>query len=241
MNFNIITIFPVIFNTFKDIGFIKRAITNKILTINVINLRDFSTNKHNKVDDKSYGGGPGMVLQFEPIYNAIKSIKTESIIVHPSPQGKTISQKKLLELSNLKNITLLCGRYEGVDQRVIDNLVDEEISVGDYVVSGGEIPSMLIIEGVSRLLPGAVDDENSIKLDSYQDYLLDYPHYTRPEIINNKKVPDVLLDGDHEQILRWRRKQALGATWLKKPELLKNVKLSKEDDKLLEEYKEEHK
>tara|TARA_B100000029_G_C17495877_1_gene930843 strand:+ start:568 stop:1293 length:726 start_codon:yes stop_codon:yes gene_type:complete len=241
MNFNIITIFPVIFNTFKDIGFIKRAITNKILTINVINLRDFSTNKHNKVDDKSYGGGPGMVLQFEPIYNAIKSIKTESIILHPSPQGKTISQKKLLELSNLKNITLLCGRYEGVDQRVIDNLVDEEISVGDYVVSGGEIPSMLIIEGVSRLLPGAVDDENSIKLDSYQDYLLDYPHYTRPEIINNKKVPDVLLDGDHEQILRWRRKQALGATWLKKPELLKNVKLSKEDDKLLEEYKEEHK
>ena len=178
MNFNIITIFPVIFNTFKDIGFIKRAITNKILTINVINLRDFSTNKHNKVDDKSYGGGPGMVLQFEPIYNAIKSIKTESIILHPSPQGKTISQKKLLELSNLKNITLLCGRYEGVDQRVIDNLVDEEISVGDYVVSGGEIPSMLIIEGVSRLLPGAVDDENSIKLDSYQDYLLDYPHYS---------------------------------------------------------------
>jgi len=209
--------------------------------MNVINLRDFSINKHNKVDDKSYGGGPGMVMQFEPIYNAIVSIKKKSRIIFPSPQGETINQKKMSELSNLKDITLLCGRYEGVDQRVIDDLIDEEISVGDYVVSGGEIPSMLIIEGVTRLLPGAVDDENSIKLDSYQNHLLDYPHYTRPETIDNKKVPSILLEGNHEEISRWRRKQALGATWLKKPELLKNVKLSKEDDKLLEEYKEEYK
>ena len=168
-------------------------------------------------------------------------LKKKSRIIFPSPQGETINQKKMSELSNLKDITLLCGRYEGVDQRVIDDLIDEEISVGDYVVSGGEIPSMLIIEGVTRLLPGAVDDENSIKLDSYQNHLLDYPHYTRPETIDNKKVPSILLEGNHEEISRWRRKQALGATWLKKPELLKNVKLSKEDDKLLEEYKEEYK
>ena len=236
MNYNIITIFPNLINSFSDTGFIKRSIKNDIININIINLREYSANKHKRVDDKTYGGGPGMVMQYKPIYDAIKNIKDSGPIIYLSPQGEPLTQVKLKKLASEENLTILCGRYEGIDQRVVDDLVDEEISLGDYVISGGESASMVLLEGITRLIPGVVDDEESIKQDSFQSGILDYPHYTKPEEINGMKIPDVLISGNHEKIEIWRRKQALGLTWLKRPELLKNVKLSKEDDKLLKEY-----
>ncbi|MEC9205969.1 MAG: tRNA (guanosine(37)-N1)-methyltransferase TrmD [Pseudomonadota bacterium] len=239
MNFNIITIFPEFIENFKKIGFIDRAIQKKIISIKSINLRDFSSDKHKRVDDRPYGGGPGMVLQYEPIEKSLLSLnlnKKDNKVIYLSPQGETLTQKKISSFLNFKNLTLICGRYEGIDQRAVDSLIDEEISVGDYVVSGGEIPSMLLVEGICRLIPGTIDDGESTKEESFQNNLLDFPHFTRPELINNKKVPEVLLKGNHLEINKWRRKQALGATWLKRPELLKNVKLSEEDDKLLSDY-----
>tara|TARA_B100001564_G_scaffold319745_1_gene297232 strand:- start:1573 stop:2313 length:741 start_codon:yes stop_codon:yes gene_type:complete len=236
MNYKIITIFPELINTFSKIGFIKRSIKNEIIDIEAIDLRKYSIDKHNRVDDKPYGGGPGMVIQYQPVFDVIKDIKNTSHIIYLSPQGKPLTQEKLKELSNMKNLTLLCGRYEGIDQRILDNLVDEEISIGDYVISGGEVASMVIIEGITRLIPGAIDDIDSIKQDSFQAGILDHPHFTKPETINGLKIPEILTTGDHEKIRIWRKKHALGATWLKRPELLKNVKLSKEDDKLLKEY-----
>jgi len=157
-------------------------------------------------------------------------------VIYLSPQGKILTQEKMNTLSSIEEITFLCGRYEGVDQRVLDELIDEEISLGDYVISGGETACMAIIEGVTRLTPGAIDDIESVNQDSFQNGILDHPHYTRPDDIGGRKVPEVLSSGDHASIERWRKKQALGATWIKRPELLKNVKLSKEDDKLLKEY-----
>ena len=236
MNYNIITIFPNLIHSFSDTGFIKRSIKNDIININIINLREYSANKHKRVDDKTYGGGPGMVMQYKPIYDAIKNIKDSGPIIYLSPQGEPLTQVKLKKLASEENLTILCGRYEGIDQRVVDDLVDEEISLGDYVISGGESASMVLLEGITRLIPGVVDDEESIKQDSFQSGILDHPHYTKPEEINGMKIPDVLISGNHEKIEIWRRKQALGLTWLKRPELLKNVKLSKEDDKLLKEY-----
>ena len=236
MNFNVITIFPDLINSFSETGFIKRAIKNNIITIKSIDLREYSTDKHNRIDDKSYGGGPGMVIQYQPISDSIQNIEHPGHIVYLSPQGKTLTQDMFSKLSSMKNLTLLCGRYEGIDQRALDNLVDEEISLGDYVISGGEVASMVLIEGITRLIPGAVDDIESVKHDSFQAGILDYPHYTKPEDINGMKIPEILISGNHEKIRVWRKKFALGSTWLKRPELLKNVKLSKEDDKLLKEY-----
>ena len=177
-----------------------------------------------------------MVLQYPPIKSAIHNLKDRGHIVYLSPQGQVLTQEKLNSLSSFNQITFLCGRYEGIDQRVLDELVDEEISLGDYVISGGEIGCMAIIEGITRLIPGAIDDLESVKQDSFQNGILDHPHYTRPDNIDGKKVPEVLSSGDHGRIAKWRKKQALGVTWTKRPELLKNVKLSKEDDKLLKEY-----
>ncbi|MED5502670.1 MAG: tRNA (guanosine(37)-N1)-methyltransferase TrmD [Pseudomonadota bacterium] len=236
MNYNIITIFPDLIDAFSDTGFIKRSIKNNIININIINLREYSASKHKRVDEKTYGGGPGMVMQYQPIYDAIENIKDSGPIIYLSPQGEPLTQAKLKKLSYEENLTLLCGRYEGIDQRAVDDLVDEEISLGDYVISGGESASMVLLEGITRLIPGAVDDEESVNQDSFQAGILDYPHYTKPEKINDMKIPDVLISGNHEKIEIWRRKQALGLTWRKRPELLKNVKLSKEDDKLLKEY-----
>ena len=236
MKFNIVTIFPDLIDSFCNIAFIHTAITKKLIDIQSINLRNFSEDKHNRVDDKVYGGGPGMVLKYEPIKKAILSLKNRGKVIYLTPQGKPLNQKRLKSLSNLDNLTILCGRYEGVDERIIREFVDEEISLGDYVISGGEIASMVIIEGIARLLPGVVDDYESINQDSFQKGILDFPHYTRPDNIDNHPIPKVLLSGNHIEIKKWRRKQSLGATWHKRPELLKNVKLSEEDDKLLKEY-----
>ena len=236
MKFNILTIFPDIIAIFSETGFIKRTILKNIIGLNIINIRDYSDNIHKKVDDKTYGGGPGMVLQYPPIKRALNGLPNKGHVVYLSPQGEILTQEKLNILSKYEEITFLCGRYEGVDQRILDEYIDEEISLGDYVISGGESASMVLLEGITRLIPGAVDDEESVNQDSFQAGILDYPHYTKPEKINGMKIPDVLISGNHEKIEIWRRKQALGLTWRKRPELLKNVKLSKEDDKLLKEY-----
>ena len=236
MKYNIITIFPELINAFANVGFIKHSLKKNIISINSIDLRKYTDNKHNRVDDKSYGGGPGMVLQYEPIAKSIKEIKDPGTVIYLSPQGETLTQSKLKTLSLKNNLTILCGRYEGVDQRILDKFVDEELSLGDYVISGGETASMVLVEGISRLIPGVVEDIESIKRDSFQNGILDYPHFTKPEEIDDMKIPDVLISGNHEKIELWRKKQALGMTWLKRPDLLKNVKLSKEDDKLLKEY-----
>ena len=236
VKFNILTIFPELITMFSKIGFIKRTISENIIDMNIVDIREYSDNIHKRVDDKTYGGGPGMVLQYPPIKSAVHNLKDRGHIVYLSPQGQTLTQEKLNSLSSFNQITFLCGRYEGIDQRVLDELVDEEISLGDYVISGGEIGCMAIIEGITRLIPGAIDDLESVKQDSFQNGILDHPHYTRPDNIDGKKVPEVLSSGDHGRIAKWRKKQALGVTWIKRPELLKNVKLSKEDDKLLKEY-----
>jgi tRNA (guanine37-N1)-methyltransferase len=233
--FNIITIYPNFFESFCKYGLIKKAIEKKVISINSIDLRLYTNDKHQRVDLKTYGGGPGMVIQYQPVRDCLDVNKIGKCYLL-SPQGKTLSQKKLIDISKEEAVTFLCGRYEGLDQRIIDNLIDEEISVGDYVLSGGEIPAATIIEGVTRLLPGVADDIGSIINDSFYNGILDHPHYTKPELIDNKSVPEVLLSGNHQDIATWRKRHALGATYLKRPELLKNVKLSEEDGRLLQEF-----
>ena len=234
--FNFITIFPDLINNFLKYGLVNRAIEKKIIEINTIYLRDFSDDSNLRIDDKSYGGGPGMVMRYKPVEDALKSITRKSYVIYLSPHGSKLDQHKISELTKAQNLTFLCGRYEGYDQRVVDDLVDEQISLGDYVISGGELPSLILLEGITRLLPNVANDLDSILNDSFTDNLLDYPHYTRPESINGYEVPDVLLSGNHNEIAKWRRKQSLGITWKNRPDLLKNVKLSIEDDKLLKEY-----
>ena len=200
MKYNIITIFPELINAFANVGFIKHSVKKNIISINSIDLRKYTDNKHNRVDDKSYGGGPGMVLQYEPIAKSIKEIKDSGPVIYLSPQGETLTQSKLKTLSLKNNLTILCGRYEGVDQRILDKFVDEELSLGDYVISGGETASMVLVEGISRLIPGVVEDIESIKRDSFQNGILDYPHFTKPEEIDHMKKPDILISGNHEKI-----------------------------------------
>jgi tRNA (guanine37-N1)-methyltransferase len=233
--FNILTIYPDFFESFIKHGLIKKGLDKEIIQINTIDLRLHTQDKHKRVDFKTYGGGPGMVMQYQPVKDSLKTIKSGKCYFL-SPQGRTLNQKKLINLSKEKNITFLCGRYEGVDQRVIDNLVDEEISIGDYVLSGGELPAAVIIESVTRLLQGVAEDIDSIHNDSFYNGILDHPHYTKPEIIDDMPVPGTLLSGNHREIVLWRRKHALGATFVKRPDLLKNVKLTKEDDRLLQEF-----
>lgn len=238
--FNILTVYPDFFESFKQHGLIKKSLNKKLIDINVVNLRDFTDDKHKRVDFKPYGGGPGMVIQYPPVKKALESLKPSKIYLL-SPQGKHLTQSKLNMLSKDDTLTLICGRYEGVDERIISNLVDEEISLGDFVLSGGELPASIIIEGITRLIPGAAENSDSIKEDSFNNYLLDYPHYTKPVEVDGMSVPKVLVSGNHDEIKQWRRKQALGATHLKRPDLLKNVNLSKEDDRLLQEFIVEHK
>jgi len=224
---DVITIFPEIFNSIVEFGVIKEAFKKNICKLNIYNLRDFSNYKHGKIDDRPYGGGPGMVLMPEPIDNAITFIKEKNKIkskdkqkiILLSPVGEKLNQSKLKYLSKLENIILICGRYEGVDQRVVDLLVDFEISVGDYILTGGEIPSMIIIDGVIRLLPGVVGKEESLKTESFERNLLDYPQYTRPRVFKDIAVPDILLSGDHKEIQKWRKECSEQITRIKRPDL----------------------
>lgn len=219
MKFNVLTLFPEMFETIKQ-SIIGKAIEKGIVEINLINIRDFSKNKHKKVDDTPYGGGAGMVMRPDVVYDAYKSIEDKQTkVIYLSPQGKKLDQKKVEEFSKEKSLTLLCGHYEGIDQRVLDKIVDEEISIGDYVLTGGEIPAMVLIDSVCRYIPEVISKE-SIMEESFSEGMLEYPQYTRPEIFEGEKVPEVLISGHHENINKWRKKEALRITKLKRPDLL---------------------
>jgi len=221
MKFNILTLFPEMFETLKQ-SVIGKAIEKNIVEINLINIRDFSKDKHKKVDDTPYGGGAGMVIRPDVVYDAYKSIKDKSTkVIYLSPQGKTLNQKMVEELSKEESLTLLCGHYEGIDQRVIDKIVDEEISIGDYVLTGGEMPAMVLVDAVSRYIPNVLSGE-SIKEESFSEGILEYPQYTRPEEFEGVKVPDILLSGHHENIEKWRKEEAVRITKIKRPDLLEN-------------------
>ena len=222
MRFDIITLFPEMFSAIKEEGVIARAIKKSIISINEWQLRDFSENKYKNVDDKAYGGGAGMVMQVKPIRDCIKKIKEqepETKVIYLSPQGDPLNQNLVEKLSSFESLTLLCGRYEGVDERVIDNDVDFEVSIGDYVISGGELAAMVLIDSVSRRLPNVLGNKDSLN-DSFVNNLLDYPHYTRPESIDGDIVPEVLLSGNQAKIDAWRLEQAKHKTKQKRPDLL---------------------
>lgn len=221
MKFDVLTLFPEMFETLKE-SIIGKALERKIIEINTINIRDFSKNKHKKVDDTPYGGGAGMVMMPDVVYDSYMSIqhKENAKVIYLSPKGKVLNQQKIEELSKQEHLILLCGHYEGIDQRVLDEIVDEEISIGDYVLTGGELPAMVLIDSVSRYVEGVLNKE-SVSEESFTNGLLEYPQYTRPEIFLNKKVPEILLSGHHENIKKWRREQSLEITKQKRPELLK--------------------
>ena len=222
MKFDIITLFPEMFSAIKEEGVIARAMKKSLISIKTWQLRDFSSNKYKNVDEKPYGGGAGMVIQVKPIRDCISKIKQSSPntrVIYLSPQGKKLEQKLVEELATLESITMLCGRYEGIDERVIENDIDFEISIGDYVISGGELAAMVVIDAISRRLPGVLGNEVSLK-DSFTDNLLDCPHYTRPEVIDGQTVPEVLLSGNQAKINAWRKEQSFKKTKQKRPDLL---------------------
>jgi tRNA (guanine37-N1)-methyltransferase len=224
MRFDIITLFPEMFSAIKEEGVIARAIKKSIISINEWQLRDFSENKYKNVDDKAYGGGAGMVMQVKPIRDCIKKIKEqepETKVIYLSPQGEPLNQNLVEKLSSFESLTLLCGRYEGVDERIIKNDVDLEVSIGDYVISGGELAAMVLIDSVSRRLPNVLGNKDSLN-DSFVNNLLDYPHYTRPKSIDGDIVPEVLLSGNQAKIDAWRLEQAKHKTRQKRPDLLSN-------------------
>jgi len=241
--FHVVTIFPDMLNTYLGFGVLKRAIQNSILSVEIHNLRDYSHDKHKAVDDYPFGGGAGMVMKPNPFFEIVESLwpeKEKRKIIMLSPRGRLFSQDTALELSHEeKDIIFLCGRYEAIDQRVSDHLVDEEISIGDYILTGGELPALVIIDAVARLIPGVLGDFGSTEEESFSWGLLDYPHYTRPEHFQGMSVPGVLLSGNHSEINRWRKKQAIKITLEKRPELLAKYILSDKDRELLEEIKED--
>lgn len=229
MNITIISLFPELIRQAMDYGVLGRAIKQQQLRLQCLNPRDFTDDKHRTVDDRPYGGGPGMLMKVEPLTRAIEAAKaatmnetgSEAKVIYLSPQGRVLEQQMLVEgAASLQSLILIAGRYEGIDERLIGSLVDEEWSIGDYVLSGGEFAAMVVVDGLTRLLPGVLGDDESANQDSFMQGLLDCPHYTRPETIGGREVPAVLLSGDHEAIRIWRLKQALGRTWLRRPDLL---------------------
>ena len=233
MKFDILTLFPEMFEPVKQ-SIIGKAVEKDLLEINLINIRDFSKDKHKKVDDTVYGGGAGMLLRPDVVYDAFESVKDENAkVIYLTPKGKVLSQKKVEELSKEKHLILLCGHYEGIDQRLLDIIKPEEISIGDYVLTGGEIPAMVLIDSVSRYVGGVITDESTSE-ESFSEGLLEYPQYTRPEEFLGVKVPDVLKSGHHENIRKWRRKEALRETFLKRPELLEKLELTEEEKEFIE-------
>ena len=236
MNFNILTIFPEIFDIF-NVGLISKSIKKKLIKINTFDIRENSVIKHNHVDSKPYGGGEGMVMMAEPLAKTLSSIKKRQLgkVIYLSPQGKQLDQKKVVSLASRKNITLICGRYEGIDKRVIEKYVDEEISIGDFVLSGGEYAAICLIDAISRHIPGVLGNKDSYLKDTFSDGLLKGNVYTKPEIFEDMQVPEVLLSGNHKEIQKWRLENSLLQTFLKRPDLIAKKKLSKKYKKLLEE------
>ena len=238
MKFDVLTLFPEMFEPLKQ-SIIKRAVEKNLIDINLINIRDFSEDKHNKVDDTPYGGGAGMLMKPDVVDRAYNSIKSENAkVIYLTPQGKTLNQRIVRDLSKQEHLILLCGHYEGIDQRVLDKIVDEEISIGDYVLTGGELPAMVLIDSVSRYVDGVLSDESTDE-ESFSNGLLEYPQYTRPEIFDNVKVPDVLISGHHENIRKWRRERSLENTFKKRPEMLENIVLTKNEKDYIEKLKKE--
>ena len=220
MRFDVLTLFPEMFNSLEE-SIIGRAKEKGLIEINLINIRDFSKDKHKKVDDTPYGGGAGMVIKPDVVYDAYFSIENKNAkVIYLSPQGNVLTQSKVKELSKEQHLILLCGHYEGIDQRVLDEIVDEEISIGDYVLTGGELPAMVLIDSVSRYVGGVLKEE-STKEESFSNKLLEYPQYTRPEEFRGRKVPEVLISGHHENIKKWREEKSLEVTKLKRPDLLR--------------------
>ena len=244
MKIAVITLFPEMLDAVSRVGITGRAVERELLEIQTWNPRDYATDRHRTVDDRPYGGGPGMVMKVEPLRTAIRAAKAKAPqgapVIYLSPQGRVLDQVGLRELAALPGMVLVAGRYEGVDERLITAEIDQEWSIGDYVLSGGELAAMVLIDGITRLLPGVLGHEDSADQDSFSDGLLDYPHYTRPEEIDGQVVPEVLRSGDHQAIHRWRQKQALGRTWLRRPDLLENLVLDETQQQLLYEFIREH-
>jgi len=244
MRIDVVTLFPELVQGVVEHGIPRRAIDAGLLELVTWNPRDYAQDRHRTVDDRPYGGGPGMVMRVEPLRTAIAEARNageQTLTSMLSPQGRRLDQDSIRMLSARPRLLLVAGRYEGVDERLVNMEIDEEWSLGDYVLSGGELAAMVVVDAVTRLLPGALGDEGSAQQDSFTDGLLDFPHYTRPEVVDGKRVPEVLLGGHHEQIQRWRRKQALGRTWLRRPDLLETMSLNVEDMESLEEFIVEHK
>jgi len=247
IHFDAVTLFPEMFDALTRSGITRRAFENGVYELVLWNPRDFSSNAYRSVDDRPYGGGPGMVMMPEPLEKALKAARQRqkscgvrnSKVIYFSPQGAMLTHARLRELLEDDGLILLCGRYEGVDERLIQRQVDVEVSIGDYVVSGGELPAMVLMDALIRQIPGVLGGPESAAQDSFVKGLLDHPHYTRPEVYEGSEVPAVLVSGNHAEIERWRMKQALGRTWTRRPELLKNLALSEEQAVLLEEYKRE--
>lgn len=242
MRMDIISIFPEMFDAIRNYGVTGRAVENGLLQIETWNPRDYTADRHRTVDDRPYGGGPGMVMMAEPLVAALRDARKATPgakVIYLSPQGQPLNHEAVQQLASEPSLILLAGRYEGIDERIIDAEVDEEWSIGDYVLSGGELPAMVLIDAVARQLPGVLGDENSAQQDSFVEGLLDCGHYTRPEEFEGRKVPEVLLSGNHELIRQWRLKQALGRTWLRRPELLEQIELNDEQQALLKEFQQE--
>ncbi len=236
---DVVTLFPEMFSAVLNHGVIGRALKTNKIQFRSWNPRHFTEDKHHTVDDRPYGGGPGMVMLYEPLCAAIdqaRRAQPESKVIYLSPQGQVLNQAAINRFSAEQGLILVAGRYEGIDKRVLDTHIDEEWSIGDYVLSGGEIPAMVMIDSICRTIPGVLGHEESAQQDSFVDGLLDYPHYTRPEQINGMSVPAVLLSGDHDSIRKWRLKQALGETWKRRPDLLDIAELDEEKSSLLEEF-----
>lgn len=238
MLYHVLTLFPEMIEQGLNISILGKAQEKKIISVNTINIRDYAGNKYKQVDDYPFGGGAGMVMQVGPILNAYESISLNKEhkprVIYLTPQGKTFNQKMALDLAKEEELVFLCGHYEGIDERVVEEIVTDEVSIGDYVLTGGELAVMVIIDAVSRLIPGVLNNEESKETETFYDGLLEYPQYTRPSDYNGLKVPEVLLSGHHENIEKWRREQSLRRTALKRPDLLESANLTENDKKILE-------
>ncbi len=249
MQLGIVTLFPEMFLAITGHGISGRAVRSGLMNLEYFNPRDFSTDRHRTVDDKPFGGGPGMLMKTEPLLASITAAKQalsqkqttgkKARVIYLSPQGQTLKQSAIIDLAQRQSMVLLCGRYQGIDQRLLESEVDEEWSLGDFVISGGELAAMALIDAMTRFQKGALGDEDSALEDSFANGLLHSPEYTRPQSIGGRSVPDVLLGGDHEAIRKWRLQQSLGATWLKRPDLLQTLSLEQEQRDLLEQFKQE--
>lgn len=241
MKITIMTLFPEMCNAVLDESIIGRARKSGIIKIDTVNIRDFTHDKHNRVDDAPYGGGMGMLMQTQPIYDCFASLCSEDgkkpHLIYMSAQGKTLTQKRVKELSQLPNIAILCGRYEGVDERIIEEIVDEEISVGDYVLTGGELPALILSDSIARMIDGVLPNDEAKELESHYSGLLEYPQYTRPPEWHGRKVPDILLSGHHGNIDKWRREKSLERTLERRPDMLKSAELTKKDREYLAKLK----